>query len=66
MLVLFDSIIDSYSDVFNHFHFIYSSLVSQLYHKLGLKDKVQYALQLAFDTCSVVKDYEGSISYCVQ
>ena len=31
----------------------------QLYHKLGLKDKVQYALQLAFDACDIVQDYEG-------
>ena len=39
---------------------LYSTFSFQLYHKLGLKDKVQYALQLAFDACDKVRDYEGT------
>ncbi|XP_066910482.1 general transcription factor 3C polypeptide 3-like [Clytia hemisphaerica] len=38
--------------------------IAKLYHKLGLKDKVQYSLQLAFDACDTVEDFEAVNILC--
>ena len=38
--------------------------ISKLYHKLGLKDKAMYTLQLAFETCPGMQDYEAVNILC--